>query len=335
MAYQNLEQRLAHTYLDTFPEFIPSDDGPGTSEQNDFYLLLKSVYQLAFDEPLLFVSSLHEDDAYPWRFNKSSYAKPDLRKNMQTFIKAVDDLLAAMYQMGINENSLKLSKRQRIILDRLGIGETVALPAAWTWMSRREGGNQLSFSKCLFRKDYPYPSDVFARLFGDQEAFHRLEKWMTERGYARYCCLDGRMSMDYANLSWDKDLPLGGSLYKVRHTGISVSYDEMAREPQLLGLRIPNGLKRYLEVFDRMDTRVKDFVVAQTKKCDACGYCTQTDKTGKRPKACIPVTYQAEIYLLCPLFPGCSFCWSSVSEALAENLIAMLTYMDSLLLEKR
>ncbi len=329
MRFQSLEQRMAQTYLDTFPGFVPAEGGPGIEEQKAFHQLIGSLYQLAFNEPELFVASSHEDDAYPLRFNKSSYNKPGLRRDMQAFTKAVDDLLLVMYEMGSDKNAVKLSKRQRVILERLGINETDALPSGWIWMATRKGANRLSFSKCLFRKDYPYPRDVFAKLLGDETAFHRLEDWMIGQGYARYCFLDGRMSMDYANPTWDKDPPLGGNLSKIRHTGIAVSYDGMVQEPPSLGLCIPHGLKKYLEAFDSMDTGLKGFVAANTKECDACGYCTQTDKTGTRPRACIPVTHNGMKHRLCPFFPGYSFCWTSVNGARVDELIAMLSFMDS------
>lgn len=331
MGFQSLEQRMAQTYLDTFPEFMPSEDGLGIDEQRDFYQLMKSVYQLAFNEPELFVTVIHEDDAHPYRFNKSSYGKPELRKNMCLFTKAVDELLTVMYQMGIDRTIVKCSKRQRVILERLGIRETDALPAPWIWMSTREGANLLAFSRCLFKTDYPYPSNVFARLLGDVDAFHRLEKWLTERGYMQYFYLNGQMSMDFANLSWDINPPRGGFDSKIRHTGISVRYDELVKEPQVLGLCIPNGMRDYLEAFDRMDAHLQEFVVACTKKCDSCRFCLQTDKTGKRAKAYIPVTHHSTTYQLCSYFPGYSYCWSSINEALADNLIAMMLFMDSFL----
>jgi hypothetical protein len=331
MKFQSLEQRMAQTYLDTFPVFVPSDGGPGIEEQRAFYQLIRSVYQLALNEPELLTASFHEDDAYPNRFNKSSYKKPDLRRYMQAFTKAVDDMISLMYQMGIEKNAVKPSKRQQDILERLGINGTDALPPAWIWMSTREGAGLLSFSKCLFKNDYPYPSEVYARLLGDEKAFHRLEDWMLGRGYIRYCCLDGQLSMDYANPAWDLSPPLGGNLNKIRHTGIAVRYDGMIQEPPCLGLCIPHGMKKYLEAFESMDTGLKSFVVAHTKKCDACGYCTQTDKTGTRPRACIPVKHNAEITCLCPIFPGYSFCWTSLTEARVDNIIAMLSFMDGLI----
>ncbi len=73
MDFANLEQRIAQTYIDMFPDFVPdehsTEDRAGLER---FYTLMKIFYQIVFDEPLFFVASLQEDDAYPNSFHKSS-----------------------------------------------------------------------------------------------------------------------------------------------------------------------------------------------------------------------------------------------------------------------
>ena len=86
MSYANLEQRMAQNYIDMFPSFIPTENAPvSVQEQEHFYNLIKTLYQLAFDEPLLLVSLLHEDDAHPNRFNTSSYGKPKLKTDIKIY----------------------------------------------------------------------------------------------------------------------------------------------------------------------------------------------------------------------------------------------------------
>jgi hypothetical protein len=335
LGFGSLEQRLAHTYLDTFPEFEPSKNGCSVTEQETFYKLMQNLYQLAYDEPDLFVSQLHEDDAYMNRFNKSAEGKPELDKNMRFFTKSVDELLNAMFQMGTNRNTVKLSKRQNVILRRLGVNEAGVLPAAWVWMAARQGAGILAFSKCLFDQNHSYARAVFARLLGDTVAFHRLEQWVTGHGYTRFDNLHGQLSIDFANLSWDKNIPTGGFQFKIRHTGISISYDKSAKEPPILGLCIPNGLKDCLNSFQDMDEGLKKFVISRTKKCDSCNFCIQTDKTKTRPRAFIPIKYNSNTVNLCPLFPGYSYFWSSINDELVNDLIAMMSFMDNKLKRKQ
>ncbi len=331
---------MAHTYLDTFPAFVPDEAGFDPAEQRRFYGLIKGLYQLAFDEPLLFVPAQHADDAYPNRFNKTPYGKPELLTLMKKFTKEVDALLALMFQMGQGVASVKLNKRQTAILERLGIRGTESLPAAWVWMATREGASLLAFSRCFFKAGHPYMRNVYARLLGDEAAFRKLEGWMIQRGYAYFECLDitasdDKASMTYANPAWSAETPRGGFEYKIRHTGISARYDVAVQTPQVFGLCIPGGLKPYLDAFDRMDGQLQQFIASCTKRCDGCRYCVQTDKTGTRPLAAIPINHEGEMLRLCPYFPGCWFCWTKIDDALADTLIAMLTFMDAMVPVKK
>ncbi len=332
MAYASLEQRMARSYLDLFPRFIPDEAAPvSVREQERLYTLMKSLYRLAFDEPLLFVPALHGDDAYPNRFHKASYGKPELQLNMKKFIKAMNALLQNMFQAGQNPD-VKWNKRQKAILEKLGIGDFSDLPPAWVWMSTRPDASLTAFSYCLFQKDYPYTTDIYAKLLGESP-FRRLESWMLENGYQRYdlydvTASDCKLSLTYANPLWGKEPPNGGFEYKIKHTGISVRYDYYTTQPTVLGLCIPNGLKDFLTAFDSMDDNLQEFVVERTKKCDGCRYCVQTDKTGTRPFAYIPVIYEQKTHSLCPYFPGYHYCWTALDDGLIERLISFLAFMD-------
>jgi len=333
MTFENLEQRMAHSYLDMFPAFVPDEKAiVGTSEQEQFYHLIKRIYHLAFTEPLLFVSKLHDDDVYPNRFNRWDYGKPDLIKNMRKFTKAVDSLLQTMFLLGQGED-IKINKRQKEILSRIGIEDMHDLPASWVWMSKREGANLTTFSYCLFDKNYLYSSDIYARLLGE-DAFRKLENWLFSQGYKSFdiydtTASDCKLSLTYANLAWSKESPSGGFEYKMKHTGISLRYDSFIKQPAVMGLCIPKGLmKSIAHSYHLMGESLKEFFVNQTIKCWDCRYCVQTDKTGMRPLAYTVVEHEEIEYKLCHYFPGYSYCWTSIDDNLADQLIEMLTFMD-------
>jgi hypothetical protein len=82
----------------------------------------------------------------------------------------------------------------------------------------------------------------------------------------------------------------------------------------------------FLDNFDAMDTNLQEFVVSQTKKCDGCKYCVQTDKTGSRPLAYITVNKGQ--HNLCPYFPGYQYNWTQIDDKLADQLIGFLSFMD-------
>ena len=332
MEFKNLEQRMAQCYIDMFPKFVPDEQATvSVSEQKIFYDLINNLYQLAFDEPLLFVTSLHDDDAYPNRINRASYGKPELQKNMKKFLKEMDMIIENMFLLGQN-TVVKFSKKHQVILSRLGINDFTKLPKAWSWMSNRPNANTIAFSHCLFNNDYPYASDIYANLFGEK-AFRKIEKWMLGQEYKRFIhnniiASDCKLTLTYINPLWSKDSPKGGYEYGIRHTGISAKYDFYTREPAVFGLCIPNGLKEFLMAFETMEKKLQGFVVENTKKCDSCRYCVQTDKTGSRPFVYITVKYEQKQYNLCPLIPGYTYCWTSIDNELVEQLISFLSFMD-------
>ena len=329
MTFNTLEQRLAGGYIDLFPVFVPEENAPvSTEEQEDFYHLMKSFYQLGFNEPLLFVPKLHEDDAFPTRI-KSRYNKPELIKIMKLFLISIEDTLQYMYLLGKGETP-KQNKKIENIFAKLNIKDI--LPA-WKWMATRPNANIISFTYCLFKKEHTYTPEIYARLLNNP-AFNRLINWMTKKGYKSYDIQhligsDCKLSLVYANPKWSKEPPRGGSFYKIKHTGIAVEHVRQFQNPTLIGLCIPGGMKEYLNNFAKMSENLQKFVVARTKKCDGCRYCIQTDKTGKRPMANTKITFEAKEYILCHLYPGWHYCWTSLDEETVDKMIEMLEFMDS------
>jgi hypothetical protein len=136
------------------------------------------------------------------------------------------------------------------------------------------------------------------------------------------------VSVVYANPQWNDEEPKAGFTMKIRHTGIAAEYHYAVSRPPIFGLCIPGGLKTFLEHFDDAPKQVQKLIMDHTKRCDNCRYCVQTDKTGLRPLACMPVRYEGNEYQLCPYYPGYSYCWTSIDNELADQLIAMLSFMD-------
>ena len=333
MTFTYLEQRLAQGYLDLFPAFVPDENAPVTpKEQEDFYHLIKRFYQLAFEDPILFVTKLNNDDAFPTRI-KSRYNKPELIKIMKIFLKSVEDTLQYMYLLGKGE-AQKQNKKIDSIFTKLNIKEI--LPA-WRWMATRADANIISFTYCLFKKEHTYTPEIYARLI-DNPAYNRLVAWMTERGYKSYDILhligsDCKLSLVYANPKWSKEPPRGGSFYKIKHTGIAVEHVRQFQNPTLIGLCIPGGMKEYLLSFDKMSENLQRFIITRTKKCDGCRYCVQTDKKGTRPMAHTRIYFEDKEYVLCHLYPGWHYCWTSLNDEIVDNLIEMLEFMDRFLAE--
>ena len=329
--YSSLEQRMAKSYIDMFPAFVPCENAPvSIAEQKAFYDLMERLYHLAFDEPQLFVAVLHEDDAYPTRF-KTGYGKPKLILDMRKFIKAVDALIEKMFLLG-QGSAVKMNKREQDILARLEIDDVNGLPAAWRWMATRDGAGLTAFKYCLFDERHLYTSDIYARLLGEK-GFGKLVNWMLEKGYKPMdmhdiTASDCKLSLSIFNPKWGRNPPKGGYEYGIKYTGIAALYDYYVETPTVLGLCIPNGMRTYLEAFDEMEEALQKFVVTRTKKCDGCRYCVQTDKTGARPLAYVSIQFDGKTHPLCPYFPGYHYCWTHIDEGLAEEIMRILAFMD-------
>jgi hypothetical protein len=345
--YTNLEQRMMSSYIDMFPPFIPLAEGKASVQsQEHFYLFMKNFYQTIFNSPELFFKNIYEDDAYPNRFNRASYRKPKLINYMKRDLKEVDELIAQLFALGQNST---LDHGRLVISEEVAIKKKVlnVLPLfglqleqrilscdpfedlfpAWKWMATRENAGVIAFSRCMFDPEYPYIQTVFSPMFGDEEAFDGLAQYLTKNGYRRVDLERGAYTLDYVKQGVTKDVPLGSPLHgDPHHFGISAEYKPDAAIPQFLVLRIIE-MKNLLLKFDQMPDHLKTFVIQTAKKCDQCGYCTQTDKSGKRNRQAIHVFHNGE-YCICPLYPGFNFCFTALDEGLASNLIAFLEFMD-------
>lgn len=310
------------------------------------------LYQRLSDEPSLLFGTLHEDDAHSRRFNKSADNKTKLRDLMRKATAEIDAMLRTLFAMGKSGNlhadvlkidhSVKISRKHRQLLGQLGLriesdtsGLLLSHPqypdmfAAMTWLASRPTVSLLPFSRCLFCENHAYAREIYARLSGNPKAFGRLESYLIDHDYISIDQQDDKFTLDYCKPLGNKMPTKGGFLYGINHTGFSASYDPLMDSPPVYGLCIPR-MKELLTAFDDLPVGVQDFVVSRTKKCDGCRYCVQTDKTGNRPLANLPINHGGTTYRLCPYFPGYSYCWTELNDDLVNNMIEMLQAMDVL-----
>ncbi|MHB1317210.1 MAG: hypothetical protein ACYCYF_01185 [Anaerolineae bacterium] len=346
--YANLEQRMVHTYLDLLPPFAPSANAPVTAEaQEEFHTFVRTMLETLYAQPDLLLPALHGDDGYPNRYNRAAYGKPALLNTMRSDLKRLDDWFAFLYEAGRTgvvsgdtlrlNPALKVKKAHRELLPHAGLtladgtlrhDSLARLFEAWAWMAKREGADVVRFSRCMFDPACRYMESVYARLVGDSEAFARLVRYLDDRGYEYHEMVRDASTVDYAREHAEHPTPLRNPLYvDPNHTGISFDYQRDAAIPQYVVLRI-RGMKGLLERFAAMPDRLQAFVLEHCKVCDDCGYCTQTDKTGKRRPQHVWVTRGEQHIRLCPLYPGFTFTFTALDPALYEDLVAFLTFMD-------
>lgn len=359
--FNSLEQRILAGMLDTFPPFHPRSDLLDEPSQRVFYDWMRRLYELLLAQPDLLFPSLHPDDAFTRRFNKSSENKPKVQASMraaQRRIHALMDGLMALAQQGEVDGAciripktVKVPAAHRRILEAMGVavsqeGDVTRLDfgsgpliTAWRWMATREDAAGISrwvtredvarlfFSRCLFDPAYSYATQIYRQLLGDACVFDRLIAYLEAHGYLRVDNREGQITLDYVKEYGEKPSPLKEAWAERTHGGVSFKYDAQLSEPAWISLRIPM-IAALLRRADEMEEPLRRFVLATNQKCYGCRYCVQMDKTGKRPLACIPVKDGDKTYQLCPMLAGSAYCWTRLDEELVDRLIAFLAWID-------
>ena len=312
--------------------------GVSEASQKDYYAFVSELLDTLFAQPELLFGTLHEDDAHPNRFNCASYGKPKLKADMNAIDKKLQALFALLHQLGSGKQAAAtLCKPKLQQLAALGLtladGQMTcarhpALTEAWQYLAATWPEGAPGFERCWFDPAWPYMETAMARLY-DAAPYKRLTTWINENGYKQYPCVTRPDALDYAKSVKSEETPLGYAIHGDKdHYGFTLEYRYEARVPQHFEVR----LLRFADLLKRCDQlskKTQQMILTHVKHCDGCRYCVQTDKTGKRPLAAIPLGGEK----LCPLFPGFSFARSELTMDETEGTIALLTDMERMLLE--
>ena len=76
-----------------------------------------------------------------------------------------------------------------------------------------------------------------------------------------------------------------------------------------------------------LSENTKFLILQRTKRCDGCRYCTQTDKTGKRPFAATAMQDETQ---LCPYYPGFNYTFERLTKKDVDCVMDFLTDMEKL-----
>jgi len=360
--FDSLAQRIANAWVETIPDFVPVPTIPvSEASQRQFYAFLRGVAEGVRDHPDWLDLPVQPDDAY--EHGEAQNHRPELIYAMRKTKRKLDDFVSLLLQMGLNgrvegqtlrigKGDVKLTARTRARLARFGLAleigkeESVVtcethpdLFPAWVWLAEEADRTApatgkahvppVRFSRCQYSDTYPYAREVLTRLAGDSIGLPALTDFFEREDYVLVCNRDNEIAADWVKSYGKADERLKGWWGERTHGGLSIEYDWIRRDPMLFGLRIPK-FKTLVQHFDRMPEQTQAFVVRQTKDCDGCGYCTQTDKTGKRPRATLTVEHDGS-HDLCLMFPGFGYTWQSVDDALASDIQSFLAFVDDTL----
>lgn len=360
--FDSMAQRIANGWVETIPDFVPvSSIAVSEASQQQFYEFLRGVAEAIRDHPDWLGLSARPDDAY--EHGELQNQRPALRSAMRSIKRRIDNFVTLLLEMGlgsiaderrlcIQKEDVKPGARMQARLARFGLTlrntetETTVtcemyphMFQAWSWLATSAlrtrsakgpaGTPPVRFSHCLYSETYPYARDVLLRLADDSPGLPALIDFLEQEGYTLVCNRDNQINADWVKFYGKADDPLKIWWAERTHGGLAFDYDWLRRHPVHFGLRIP-AFKTLLQHFDAMSDQVKAFVVQQTKHCDDCGFCTQTDKTGKRPRAFVPVEHNGA-HALCTMFPGFQYSWQTLGDAEAADIGAFLAFTDETL----
>lgn len=188
----------------------------------------------------------------------------------------------------------------------------------------KEDKPYLLFSRGVFNPAENWTARAFDRLLDASGELLDLCAALEERGYKRADCFEGqKIGLDYTRLAGKKDEPLKWAWAERVHAGISLTYEELRLAPAFLWVRMPM-YPDVLHSADKLPERARRFLFDHTKNCDGCRYCVQTDKTGQRPLAAIPLDGRRK----CPRFPGFTMNWRALDSALKEDILFVLDALE-------
>lgn len=347
MKYETLEQRIAKFYLNLLSPFVPCPDVEAESQQA-FHAFVSGFLQGIYDRPETLFPQLHEDDAHPNRFNCRSYGKPELIKNMKNAHKKIGELFALLKKIGsqgeVRGGGITLAfqpgRKELKQMQFLGLetaGGIIAHPqyprmaAAWRFLALKP--DAVSFERCWFDDHYPYLEETFARFY-DPQAYAALVGWLREKGYKAYQGgkdypgVGSAAILDFAKCTSADEKPLGYAIHGDKfHYGFTFEYRYEPQVPQHSELRILK-YKDMLQRFEELPAGVQDLIRRKAKRCDACGYCTQLDKTGQRPRATVTLPDGDS---LCTYYPGFNFVFTELDLEVVGEIEAFLEGMEKVI----
>ncbi len=154
-------------------------------------------------------------------------------------------------------------------------------------------------------------AELFSRV-SDPVLISELEQFFLEKGYVCHHHENG--------IKYEKEYP------KKQRAHMNIYYDWRKINPLIFDFKAPH-FSKVITFYDQMDDELKDMVFNKTKTCDGCGYCVQTDKTGKRPKLAQCLELNGVKKPKCPLFP--SFGWDNVNMKMISKVKKLFDFAES------
>ena len=333
-SFPSLGARIIYAFLASYPEFVPSPAESNPESTYQLHTFFHDMIDTCYQNPEWIGISPVPDRCFEerWYLNNRD---PELMDAMSKVEKKFFDWVSIWHKLGllgevhddclfVARSAWKFSSKMLEKLYPFGLqiestaeGVTLrctAYPAIFPALKMRsdiapgKDGQIASLTRFLFGSipGHPYrAAQMFGKLYADPAWLCDLESFFEKLGYT---CVNDERGLQ---VRWVKEYPDKERGY------LHISFRWRDRLQMCYEFRVPS-FRLLLNHYDEMEYTLKELCFTRTKVCDNCGYCTQTDKSGRRQKLALPLKYPDGEMLKCPLWP-----WFSWNEPDSETIKKM------------
>lgn len=344
--FDSLAKRILYSYISTYPEFIAVNNTLNLESQQQMYHFMADTLLYLYENPHILGVAEVEDGYYEnWEMNNQ---KPLLIKAMEKIEYKFADFIEILIKIGklgeanedrmvISKVNWSLSKTTLSKLQLLGIeweqtkeATTLQLKKypkaflAWKYYSDNDDLEATKISRVITFIHARYGEKkyravhFFNTLVDNVDLLQKLECYL-EANHFKYENFDLNNKTRYAYVKWIKE-------YSNKETAsVRVYFDWRKKNQMKFEFRLPQ-FRILLNSFDSMEVDLKQLVFPRLKTCDHCGYCTQTDKTGKRPILALELRNENVTLNKCPLYPN--FTWNNIEEKEFASMIKLFEFSE-------
>lgn len=337
--FENLGKRIIYAYLATYPKFKPVENcGVSELSQRQMYDFLYESIEIIYNDLSIANIAEEPDECYEnWELNNK---KPELILKMQKIEKNFFDFYEYFVKIGlygevintemiIKKSDMKITQKtkDKLVLFGLECNETKEIISfihnkykelfpAWKLHcsvpveGKIRTQNMMIFLYGTYGDKKYTAAEMFGRLC-NPELISELERYFSEKGF--------NFANNEMRVAYEKEFPKKQKAY------MYIYYDWRKKNQMVFEFKVPQ-FSTVIKYYDQMDEDLKTLIFYRTKTCDGCGYCTQTDKTGKRPRLALPLSLKEQSLLKCPLFPA--FFWFDVNEDMIKTVKRLFDYAE-------
>lgn len=326
--FDSLTQRVLYAYPAAYPKFVPVECPVSIEAQKDMHEFMEKSLIKFYETPEYFEFPIFPDEYFgPWQLANQN---PVLMQKMEKIEARFVEIITMLLRLGkagqvTEEGYVVLRKSFKMTRGALGVLQLLSIKIDTVDMNYVF--NHEEYPK-IFEALVEYAKEdneratkvdrainfIYAKYYGrvysaenffhnfleDASAIHEMEELYAQKGYTcGNSLLNGKTR--YACTKWQKEYKNG------QKSSFSIYFNPRVKDQLKIEFHLPDFRKALLENYDSLDSDLKAFVFSRLKTCDACGYCTQMDKSGQKKRLAEKMISDGTELMKCPLYPNFSF----------------------------